>query len=216
MVSAPTRASCRDGFGFACSASRRDRGVGRNSSISTNSRLCALSTSLAGSVGRPFMISCWGFASAFFCSVLVMEDRNGRIAANGFTTDPAGCCASCGKVGIPKLLSTSADGTTILVRPIGEGNTLSAGGPFSPSPLSGGPGPYPPVAPSNWLLVPPPVASADPAGGRATGPPAPPRLGPFPGLPVPTACWYRTLGHHVPLPSGALGLSLGPPAPTTR
>ena len=50
---APTKLSCSEGVGFPSSASRRERGAGRNSSMSTYWRAHAFSTSFIGSVGRP-------------------------------------------------------------------------------------------------------------------------------------------------------------------
>ena len=89
---APTRLSYWEGFAFSRSASRSDRGAGRNSSISTNSSLCAFSTTFAGKVGRPFSIRTQDLDSFFWSAP--GSASSGRMAAKGFN-------AASGGLGVP-------------------------------------------------------------------------------------------------------------------
>ena len=118
---APTRLSWRVEADLPCSASLRERGAGRNSSMSTYSPLHTFSTVFIGRVGRPFAVRYRdGFGSVLsFGSPPVGSDiRSGSIEEKGlFPESNAGRSGDLAIVGRPIPSVTEAGGSA----PSGQG-----------------------------------------------------------------------------------------------
>ena len=124
-LSAPTRLSCREDGAAPCSARRRDRGAGRRSSISTNSKFHTFCTTFIGRVGRPFAIRYRVIFGSAVSLGPVAEERDvshGMSGAKGLLSlvDPSPLTPSS-IVGRPSLLMASLGGPLPSpVRRIGE------------------------------------------------------------------------------------------------
>ena len=107
--------------------------MGRNSSISTNSRFAPSPLTSLGGWGDPLRSAAVVSPLACFRSAPAMEDKKGIMAANGSVANPTGGCASWDIVESPRLLGTSTDGSVpIRKAPMGGGVLVKGGGPYHP------------------------------------------------------------------------------------